>query len=110
MAAYTANTTLSSAGVSATLTLDPTAKTTTVSYAVTTTASSGDATIQANLWQPGSAGTVSWVVVSSHISSSTASPDGTFLSLLTPVAGLRISSTSWAAGTATLQALQSVTA
>lgn len=117
MAAYTAVTTLTAAGLSGVLTLDPTAKTTTISLALTAS-SSGDLVLQANLWTPGSAGAASWVTLISttaHITPSSASGGnidaGTFVSVLVPIAGLRLSSTTWLAGqTATLQALQSVSA
>jgi hypothetical protein len=36
--------------------------------------------------------------------------DGALQSILVPIAGLRLSSTSWSAGTVTLQALQAITA
>jgi hypothetical protein len=115
MAAYTAVTSLSSAGVSPALSLDPTAKTTSVSLALTS-GSSGDLVLQVNLWQPGSAGAASWVTLISstpHITPSSAAggniDSGTFASVLVPIAGLRLSSSTWLAGqTATLQALQSI--
>lgn len=110
MAAYTQVTSLSSAGTSPQLSLDPTAKTTTISLSVSG-ASASDVVIQANLWQPGSAGAPSFVSVSSHITSSTGSfADGVYLAVLSPIAGLRLSSSTWTSGTATLQALQSITA
>jgi len=112
MAAYTAVTLLSSAGTSPPLSLDPTAKTTTISLQATGL-SSGDVTIQANLFFPpgqlgGTGQAQSWVALSSHFSSSSFTADGAFLSVLVPIAGLRLSSTSWSAGTATLQALQAI--
>src|SRR5215471_5090211 len=115
MAQYTAVTSLSSAGVSPALSLDPTAKTTSIALSLTS-GSSGDLVLQVTTWTPGSLGSPSWVTLISttaHIAPSSASGGnidaGTFVSVLVPVAGLRLSSTTWnAAGTATLQALQAV--
>lgn len=107
---YTASVTLSSAGTSTQINLDPTAKATAVILSVTG-ASNSDLTVQGSMWVPGSAGTAGWAAVSSHITSSIGSfADGVYLSLLSPVAGLRLSSTTWAAGSVTMQIIQSVTA
>jgi len=108
MAYNTQVTALSSTGVSPTVGLDPVSKTTSIS--LTATPSVGDLVIQATLWVPGSAGTPAWFALSStHITSSSAG-DGIFLSVLTPIAGLRLSSSAWTSGTATLQSLQAVSA
>lgn len=115
MAFRTRTTSLSSVGVSTPIFLDPTAKTTVVQLSATLTAS-GDATIQVTLNDPSSPSTaaVTWTSISTtHYSSVNAlGTDGTFLTILSPIGGLRISSTNMAGSSAafTMNVLQSVTA
>lgn len=104
-------TTLSSAGTSTPIYLDPVPKSVSIILSLTSTSTQGalDLLIQSTLDDLQSVASPTWVAVSTtHYSSSLT--DGTMLTLLSPVAGLRLSSTTWATGTATLKALQAVTA
>jgi hypothetical protein len=107
---FAATITLSSVGVTAPLMLDPTAKVTTVIVSIANT-SAADLTVQGTVWSPGSNGTQQWAAVSSHFSTTGAAlPDGAFLSVLAPIAGLRLSSTALTGGSATMQVIQAITA
>ena len=117
--------TLSSSGVSSALSLDPTARTTTLQLlpgAVTSTSTQAATAAQVrieltlNTWTPQNptqvwqnASSLTYVVGSSGVNPN---PDGAFLSILGPIAGARLNSTTWApaTGTLTLKALQSLTA
>ena len=115
-------TTLSSAGVSVGIGLDPTSRTTSVllsgsSILATSTGIGGnvyDATIQMTLqtWVP-SGPAPTWTNISTTHYSSANSADGAFMTITGPIAGLRLSSSTFGgtlAATLTLKALQSLTA
>lgn len=106
--------TLSSLGVTAGIGLNPVSKTTIAQITFVTTGSSLDLTLQATLDDFGGAATPVWANISTtHWSSATVTAgDGVFITLLSPIAGLRLSS-STISGTGnliTLKVLQSVTA
>jgi len=103
-------TTLSSAGVSTGMILDPVRRTTTVQMTATA-ASSATIFIQYTLDDPGTtpAPTVVWANLSSAIASSAAGDTGVMYSVMSPLGGLRISSSTYTSGTQTLKALQAVT-
>ena len=113
--------TLSAAGTSSGIGLDPTSRVTQVQLDLSgLNASSGvgttDITIQATLdlwtstWTGGSV--ASWGNISTSHYSSASYPATGMLTISSPVAGLRLSSTTWAGGlsTVTLNALQEIIA
>lgn len=107
-------TVLSSAGVSTAIMLNPVFKTTTVQLTVSSGATAGSSLtfVQFTLDDPTTtpAPTISWANLSSSITSSGIDPTGIIYSVLSPLGGLRISSSGTVTGTITLKALQSVTA
>ena len=107
------STTLSSAGVSAPIILDPKLKTTTLQVTATSGSSVTAMTVQVTLDDPTTtpAPTLAWADVSSAIatSSNAGIPTGVIYTLLSPIGGARLSATSSASGTITLKSLQSVT-
>lgn len=115
MAFRTRTTTLSSVGTSGALFLDPTSKATTIQLSAAAN-SSFDVTLQVTLDDPASLPppTVVWTGLSTtHYSSATGlAADGLFLTVLSPIGGLRISSSTMAGSSValTLKVLQSVTA
>lgn len=104
-------TTLSSVGTSDAIILNPTAKATTVQLTVSATSSS-NLYVMYTLDDPTTtpAPTVTWAALSSNISSSAAEGIGVTYTVLSPLGGLRLSSTAVTSTTLTLKALQSVTA
>ena len=102
-------TALSSAGVSPGVPLDPTSRVTNASLNLTSSWS-GDVTVQVTLDVYTAQGlTATWNNASTiHYSASTL--DGASLSFLSPVAGLRLSSSTYSAGVATLTVLQEIIA
>ena len=124
-AVTTPTVTLSSSGVSAAMSLDPTARTTTLMLipgAVTSTSTQAATAAQVRIeltldtWTPQNptqfwqnASSLTYVIGSSGVNPSA---DGELLSILGPIAGARLNSTTWApaTGTLTLKALQSLTA
>lgn len=107
-------TTLTSTTPSAAIMLNPVYKTTTVQLTVASaTTASSFATIQFTLDDPTTtpAPTISWANLSSSITSSGIDPSGLIYSVLSPLGGLRLSTTSTGvSGTLTLKALQAITA
>lgn len=106
-------TTLSSAGTSTAIILDPVRKATTVQLTVTNP-SSATIFIQYTLDDPTivSGSSVVWANLSSAIASSavdTGGNNGIMYSVLSPLGGLRLSSSTYTSGTQTLKALTSVT-
>lgn len=105
--------TLSSLGVTAGIGLNPVSKTTIAQITFVATGTS-DLTLQATLDDFGGAVTTPvWANISTTHFSSGNFADGVFITLLSPIAGLRLSSSTWSGGTAptaTLKVLQSVTA
>lgn len=107
---------ISSAGVSTGIGLNPVSKTTICQLTLVTTGSSNiDVTIQGTLDDFQSAQqlgtTVVWAAISTTHFSSALSPDGSFITILSPIAGLRLSSTTFVGtNTVTLKVLQAVTA
>lgn len=103
------STTLSSAGVSAAITLNTVPKTTTVQVTVASGSSGANIFAQYTL---DDTGTQVWANLSSAIVSSNADLSGTgaTYTMLSPIAGLRLSSTTTVTGTITLKSLQSITA
>lgn len=104
------STTLSSAGVSTGIILDPVRRTTTIQLTATS-ASSATIFVQYTLDDPTTtpAPTVTWANLSSAIASSAAGDVGVMYSVLSPLGGVRISSSTYTSGTQTLKALQAVT-
>jgi len=104
-------TTLSSVGVSGAIVLNPTAKATTVQLTVSAT-SSGNLYIQYTLDDPSTtpAPTMTWAMLSSNLTSSNVEGVGVTYTVLSPLGGLRISSTAVTTTTVTLKALQAVSA
>ena len=107
-------TTLSSAGVSTGIGLNPVSKTTVIQLTNTSTMAM-DVVIQATLDDFQGSATPTWTNISTvHYTSATLfssnQADGVFVTLLSPIAGLRISSTTYSSGTLTLKCLQAVTA
>lgn len=106
------STTLSSLGTSTPIILNPVFKTTTVQVTVVS-ASSGNFLVQYTLDDPTTtpAPTVTWANLSSAIISSNADAAGGVLyTVLSPLGGLRLSSTATVTGGAiTLKSLQAVT-
>lgn len=106
-------TTLSSLGVSAAIILNPVPKATTVQVTVASGSSGANVFLQYTLDNPSNAATpsVTWAALSSAIVSSNADLlGGVTYTMLSPIGGLRLSSTTAVTGTITLKALQSVTA
>lgn len=103
-------TTLSSAGTSTGIILDPVKRTTTVQVTATA-ASSATLFVQYTLDDPTitPAPTITWSNLSSAIASSAAGDVGQIYSVLSPLGGLRLSSSTYTSGTQTLKALQSPT-
>jgi hypothetical protein len=106
--------TLSSAGTSpSVIILNPVLKATTTQLTVTT-GSSATNFIQYTLDDPTQPGATTpiWANLSSAIASSAIDPAGgagIMYSVLTPIGGLRISSSTYTSGTITLKALQAIT-
>ncbi len=113
----------SSAGTSSGIGLDPTSRVTMVQIDLSGVAGSTgggttDITIQATLdvmtstWTGTSSASVLWANISSAHYSSASYPLASMITIASPVAGLRLSSTTWAAGnaTCTLKALQEIIA
>ncbi len=109
------STTLSSAGNSVPIILNPVAKTTTLQYTLSTgiaSSISANAAIQFTLDDPGTtpAPTISWANLSSAITSSAVdSSVGIIYTVLSPLGGVRLTASSTVTGTITLKSLQSVT-
>ncbi len=110
------STTLSSAGFSVPIILDPKLKTTTVQLTVAsgTTAGSSLTFIQFTLDDPTTtpAPTISWAPLSSSVTSSgldTSAGGGLIYTVLSPLGGLRLGSSGTVSGTITLKSLQSIT-
>lgn len=107
-------TTLSSLGTSTPIMLNPVSKTTTIQLTATSGSSNQSLYVQFTLDDPTTtpAPTVSWANLSSAIATSSGVDigGGLIYTVLSPVGGLRLSSTSSTTGTFTLKALQSVTA
>ncbi len=106
-------TTLSSLGTSTPIMLDPVPKSTTIQVTVASGSSGSNIFAQFTLDDPSAPGTtVTWSNLSSAIVSSNADLNGAgaTYTMLSPVGGLRLSSTTAVTGTVTLKALQAVTA
>lgn len=105
-------TTLSSLGTSTPIMLDPVPKSTTVQATVASGSSGSNIFVQYTLDDPTIPGTtVTWSNLSSAIVSSNADLGvGFTATMLSPIGGLRLSSTTTVTGTITLKALQAVTA
>jgi len=110
-------TTLSSAGTSAAVVLNPVAKATTLQLTVSSSAGAGVMDIQMTLDDPSTtpAQTLTWSIISSAAAIATgtgiADVGGLTYTVVTPIGGVRLHSTANATPvTATLKALQSVTA
>jgi hypothetical protein len=104
-------TSLSSTGVSLAIILNPVLRATTIQYSVAS-GSSGNALIQYTLDDPTLFGAAAptWATLSSAIISSAADlAGGVVYSMLSPLGGLRLSSTATVTGTITLKSLQTVT-
>lgn len=101
-------TTLSSLGTSTPIGLDPVPKSTTVQITVASGSSGANIFAQYTL---DVVAPVVWAAISSAIISSNADlAQGVTYTMLSPIAGLRLSSTTTVTGAVTLKALQSVTA
>ena len=107
------STTLSSIGVSTPIILDPKLKTTSVQLTATSGSSATTMSIQFTLDDPTTtpAPTIAWANLSSAIATSSGVDlnGGLIYTVLSPLGGLRISSSTIGAGTFTLKSLQSVT-
>jgi len=106
-------TTLSSLGVSTPIMLNPVYKTTTIQVTVASAATGTSSFVQFTLDDPTTtpAPTISWANLSSTIVSSVADTGGGLIyTVLSPLGGLRLSSTATVTGAITLKALQAVTA
>lgn len=105
-------TSLSSLGTSTPIMLDPVPKSTTIQVTVASGSSGSNIFAQYTLDDPSAPGTtVVWSNLSSAIVSSNADGGiGATYTMLSPVGGLRLSSTTTVTGTVTLKALQAVTA
>jgi|SRR5882672_10955717 len=105
-------TTLSSLGVSTAITLNPVPKSTTIQVTVASGSSGANIFAQYTLDDPTVPGTtLVWANLSSAIISSNADLNiGATYTMLSPLGGLRLSSTTTVTGAVTLKALQSVTA
>lgn len=102
-------TTLSSAGTSVPITLNPVYKSTTVQLTVASGSSGAATFIQFSLDDP-IITTPVWANLSSAIVSSGADGSGIIYTVLSPLFGLRLSSAGTVTGTVTLKSLQAVTA
>lgn len=106
-------TTLSSAGTATAVILDPVKKATTVQATVTSGGSAASLFVQFTLDDPTSIATgssVVWANLSSALTSSGLDTGGGIVyTVLSPLGGLRLSSTTFTSGTVTLKALQTVT-
>ena len=103
-------TSLSSAGTSDAIVLDPVKKSTTIQYTISA-GSSGSAFIQYTLDRADDPATsaVTWAALSSAMVSSAAdAAGGVMYTVLSPLGGLRINSTSATSAVMTLKALQAV--
>lgn len=102
--------TLSSVGT-ATIILDPVPRTTSVQISASAVSSLSTALIEVTLDTPGTtpAPTLAWTALSSAMLGSSVVVAGGFYTVLSPIGGVRINSTT-AGVTWTLKALQSVTA
>src|SRR5260370_902302 len=96
---------LSSLGTSPPALLDPVPKSTTVQIPVAAGASGSNILAQYTL---DATGTPIWAALSSAIVSSNADGVGVTYTMLSPIAGLRLSSTAAVTGSVTLKALQSI--
>lgn len=105
-------TTLSSLGVSTPIMLDTVPKSTTVQVTVASASSGSNIFVQYTLDDPTIPGTVvAWANLSSAIVSSNADGGiGATYTMLSPIGGLRLSSTTAVTGAVTLKSLQAVTA
>jgi len=107
------STTLSSAGVSAPIILNPVFKTTTIQVTGTANSSVTALVVEFTLDDPTTTPppTISWATLSSAIatSSNAGISGGVIYTVLSPLGGLRLNATSSASGLITLKALQSVT-
>lgn len=105
-------TTLSSLGTSDAILLNPVSKSTTVQITVASASSGSNIYVQYTLDDPSTtpAPTVTWAPISSAMVSSNVDGVGVMYTVLSPLGGLRLSSTTTVTGTVTLKALQSVTA
>ena len=108
MAAQT--TTLSSVGVSAAIILNPVLKTTTIQVTGASGSSGAGVFVQYTLDDPTTtpAPTVAWANLSSAIANADTA-GGAIYTVLSPLGGLRLSSTTSILGAITVKALQSVT-
>jgi hypothetical protein len=115
--------TTSSAGTSSGIGLDPSARLTMILLDLTslngsTGAGTTDVTIQATLdvqtssWAGNSSASIVWNNISTAHYSSASYPGSGIITISSPIAGLRLSSTTWAGGnaTVTLKALQEILA
>lgn len=101
---------LSSLGTSTPLMLDPVRKSTTIQVTVASGSSGSNIFAQYTLDTPTVVDTsITWANLSSAIVSSNADGIGVTYTMLSPIGGLRLSSTTAVTGTVTLKALQSVT-
>ena len=104
-------TTLSSLGTSTPAMLNPISKSTTVQLTVASGATSTNVLVQYTLDDGTPGTTTTWAALSSAITSSGADiAGGVTYTMLSPIGGLRISSSVTVTGTITLKALQSITA
>lgn len=105
-------TSLASAGTATAIICDPVKKATTVQATVTSGGSAASLFIQFTLDDPTSVtgSSVVWANLSSALTSSGLDTAGGIIySVLSPIGGLRLSSTTFTSGTVTLKSLQSVT-
>lgn len=101
-------TTLSSLGTSTPISLDPVPKSTTIQITIASGSSGANIFAQYTL---DTVAPVTWAALSSAIiSSNDLLVAGVTYTMLSPIAGLRLSSTTTVTGTVTLKALQAVTA
>ena len=105
-------TTLSSVGTSAPIMLNPISKSTTVQLTFSSGAAAANVFVQYTLDDGSPPGVVTWAALSSAIIGSSVSDvsGGITYTMLSPIGGLRLSSTGAVTGTITLKALQSITA
>src|SRR6516225_10726346 len=99
--------TLSSAGASPALACTGLAKTTMVQVTQSSNTATIDFTIQCTMDDLARTPSPSWSNISTTHYSTAYQIDGITVTLLSPVAGVRLSSTGWSAGPATLKMLQS---
>ena len=103
---------LSSAGT-ATIILNPVAKTTSVGLTITSGSSNSVVTVEATLGDPTIPGgpSLSWFTISSAAAMTSSNAGNLLYTVLAPIGGVRLNSTTNSSLTSyTLQALQSVTA